>query len=216
MAYVLDTSVLIDAKDLYYGFDLCPGFWDWLDQEIAAGEVMSIARVRRELLDREDELAAWARSRPAGFFRDEDPTVAAAMRRVSDWAMAGDFRDDAKRDFLAKADSMLVAYALAYGHTVVTHEVHNAGNANERKRIKIPTACLAFAVPSELAFPWLQRRGARFVLPPTTATAAAPRRSRATEPPSAVLFPDDAGPAAAGQVPGPGPSLEHVAHGASR
>jgi hypothetical protein len=198
MAYVIDTSVLIDAKDFYYGFELCPGFWEWLDQEIAAGEVMSIARVRTELLDREDELAEWARTRPAGFFREEDATVAAAMTRVSDWAMAGDFRDDAKRDFLDKADSLLVAYALAYGHTVVTHEVHNAGNANQRKRIKIPTACLAFEVPSELAFPWLRRRGARFVLPPAIAgaVAAAPRADDAP----VVLFPglgqDDAGPPA--------------------
>jgi len=198
MAYVIDTSVLIDAKDFYYGFDLCPGFWDWLDQEITAGEVMSIARVRKELTDREDELAEWARTRPAGFFRDEDAAVAAAMTRVSDWATAGDFRDDAKREFLDKADSMLVAHALAYGQTVVTHEVHNAGNANQRKRIKIPTACLAFAVPSELAFPWLRRRGARFVLPPamTRVAAAAPRADDAP----GVLFPglgkDDAGPPA--------------------
>lgn len=195
MAYVIDTSVLIDAKDLYYGFELCPGFWDWLDQEIAAGEVISIARVRRELLYREDELADWTRSRPAGFFREEDATVAAAMTRVSDWAMAGDFRDDAKRDFLDKADSMLVAHALAYGHTVVTHEVHNAGNQNERKRIKIPTACLAFDVPSELAFPWLRRRGARFVLPPAAAAVADVPRD---EP--GVFFPglgqDEAGPPA--------------------
>jgi hypothetical protein len=158
MAYVIDTSVLIDAKDFYYGFELCPGFWEFLDQEIAAGEVMSIARVRAELTAREDELAVWARSRLDGFFREEDAESAAAMRRVADWAVAGDFRDDAKRDFLDKADSALVAYALAHGHTVITHEVHNAGNANERKRIKIPTACLAFDVPSELAFPWLHRR----------------------------------------------------------
>ena len=194
MPYVLDTSVLIDAKDLYYGFELCPGFWDWLDQEIAAGEVMSIARVRRELLEREDDLTAWARRQPPGFFRAEDAGSAAAMTRVSDWAVAGDFRDDAKRAFLDKADSALVAYALAYGHTVVTHEVHNAGNANERKNIKIPTACLAFDVPSELAFPWLRRRGARFVLPPATIAAAiAPPNEQ-----PGVLFPglgqDETGP----------------------
>lgn len=194
MPYVLDTSVLIDAKDLYYGFELCPGFWEWLEREIAGGEVISIARVRAELLGREDQLAAWARKQPAGFFRDEDAGSAAAMTRVSDWAVGADFKDGAKRDFLAAADSALVAYALAYGHTVVTHEVHNAGNANERKWIKIPTACLAFDVPSELAFPWLRRRGARFVLAPATTAAAIARR--ADDVPS-VLFPilglDDAG-----------------------
>ena len=30
MAYLLDTNVFIQAKNLYYGFDFCPAFWDWL------------------------------------------------------------------------------------------------------------------------------------------------------------------------------------------
>lgn len=31
MAYLLDTNVLIAAKNTYYGFDFCTAFWDWLD-----------------------------------------------------------------------------------------------------------------------------------------------------------------------------------------
>lgn len=29
--YLLDANVFIEAKNRYYGFDLAPGFWDWLD-----------------------------------------------------------------------------------------------------------------------------------------------------------------------------------------
>ena len=25
--FVLDTNTLIEAKNRYYGFDICPGFW---------------------------------------------------------------------------------------------------------------------------------------------------------------------------------------------
>ena len=30
MAYFIDADVLIRAKNLHYGFDFCPAFWDWL------------------------------------------------------------------------------------------------------------------------------------------------------------------------------------------
>ncbi len=30
MPYLLDTNVFIQAKNLHYGFDFCPAFWDWL------------------------------------------------------------------------------------------------------------------------------------------------------------------------------------------
>ncbi len=30
MAYLLDADVFIRAKNLHYGFDFCPAFWEWL------------------------------------------------------------------------------------------------------------------------------------------------------------------------------------------
>ena len=33
MLFLLDSDTLIQAKNEYYGFDLCPGFWDWLDRK---------------------------------------------------------------------------------------------------------------------------------------------------------------------------------------
>ncbi len=28
--YLLDTNIFIQAKNLHYGFDFCPAFWEWL------------------------------------------------------------------------------------------------------------------------------------------------------------------------------------------
>ena len=45
MAYLLDADVFIRAKNLHYGFDFCPAFWDWLAQQSDAGIVKSIEKV---------------------------------------------------------------------------------------------------------------------------------------------------------------------------
>jgi hypothetical protein len=37
MAYLLDANVFIQAKNLHYGIDFCPAFWDWLEREGARG-----------------------------------------------------------------------------------------------------------------------------------------------------------------------------------
>ena len=37
MAYLLDTDVFIQAKNLHYGMDFCPAFWDWVVAETARG-----------------------------------------------------------------------------------------------------------------------------------------------------------------------------------
>ena len=57
MAYLLDANVFISAKDLHYGFDFCPAFWDWLIKENLAGKVYSIERVGDELVAGDDEVA---------------------------------------------------------------------------------------------------------------------------------------------------------------
>lgn len=39
MAYLLDANLLIAAKNLHYGCDFCPAFWDWLVESNAASTV---------------------------------------------------------------------------------------------------------------------------------------------------------------------------------
>ena len=167
MAYLLDSNVFIQAKNLHYGFDFCPAFWDWLDQAHAAGTVFSVERVGDELLGGGDELAAWARLRVGSFFIEPDPAVVPSLQATSQWASTGNYEPAAVATFLQVADYYLVAQAHAHGHTVVTHEVV----AHSTKRIKIPNACLGMGVRCVTPFEMLRAEGARFVLASPAATA---------------------------------------------
>ena len=48
--YLIDSDVFITAKNLYYAFNLCPGFWDGVLRHHRAGRLFSIDRVRGEIL----------------------------------------------------------------------------------------------------------------------------------------------------------------------
>jgi len=162
MPYLLDSNVLIQAKNEYYAFHLCPGFWEWIRREHAAGNVFSISRVRDELMEGNDELAEWAGCQSGDFFLEPDRSVGLQMAEVTQWVMNQNFKEAAKRDFLAKADPIIIAMALAHPEfIVVTHEVHIEG---ERKKVKIPTVCQALGVKYERTFTMLTKTHACFGL----------------------------------------------------
>ena len=161
MAYLLDSNTFIQAKNEYYGFDTCPGYWDWLERENTAGNVFSIDRIGDELKEGTDQLAVWAAARGKDFFLPLDAAAVQAMTRVSNWVQGADYQEQAKRAFLRTADPFLIAYGLVHGHTVVTHEVHVEG---ERRKVKIPSVCRALQVPCIRIFEMLRREGARFVM----------------------------------------------------
>ena len=59
MAYLLDANVFISAKNLHYGLDFCPAFWDWIIANNTTGVVFSIEKVGDEVLALGDELSEW-------------------------------------------------------------------------------------------------------------------------------------------------------------
>lgn len=160
MAYLLDTNVFIQAKNLHYGFDFCPAFWDWIDEAHAGGTVFSIEKVGDELVGGGDELATWAKQRTRTFFLEPDTTVVSSLQATSAWANAGGYEPAAATTFLQGADYYLVAHAHAYDHVVVTHEVV----AHSTKRIKIPNACISMAVKCMTPFEMLRVERAKFVI----------------------------------------------------
>ena len=160
MPYLLDANVFIQAKNLHYGFDICPGFWDWLIQANKQGKVYSIEKVRDELEAGNDELAAWARDRGETFFLRPDIQVVQAFVQVSEWVNTAGYEPTAINAFLQDADYYLVAYALAHNFIVVTHEVP----ANTRRKVKIPNACIGLGIKHMTPYEMLRREGARFVL----------------------------------------------------
>jgi hypothetical protein len=163
VAYLLDADVFIQAKNLHYGFDFCPAFWSWIDEEYAAGTVFSIEKVGDELKAGADELALWATGRPE-FFLKPDSAIVPSLQAVSRWASSGAYPAAAVSTFLQVADYYLIAHAHAHQHIVVTHEVVAHGT----KKIKIPNACIDMGVKCMTPFEMLRLERARFVLGPST------------------------------------------------
>ncbi|MBL8142337.1 MAG: DUF4411 family protein [Acidobacteria bacterium] len=160
MPYLLDANVFIQAKNLHYGLDFCPAFWDWLLDANARGLVYSIEKVGDELDAVADELTAWASARGPGFFLKPDTAMLTALAPLSSWVNGQGYEPAAVNTFLQVADYYLVAHALAHKHVVVTHEVPSAST----KKIKIPNVCIGVDVKCMTPYEMLRLERARFVL----------------------------------------------------
>lgn len=161
MTYLIDSDVFMQAKNLHYGFDFCPGFWDWIVKANKAGTVFSIEKVGDEIMAGQDDLATWANQRGATFFLKPDSALLSALGKVSTWASGEKYEPAAVNTFLAVADYYLVGYALAHKHVVITHEIPSTST----KRIKIPDACIGLGVKCMSPFEMLRVEKARFELP---------------------------------------------------
>ena len=160
MAYLLDANVFISAKNLHYGMDFCPAFWEWLVAENAAEKLFSIEKVGDEVLAIEDDLSLWAGERGSEFFLRPDATMFPALAEVSTWTTSQSYEQSAISGFLQVADYYLVSHAYAGKHTVVTHEVASAST----KKIKIPDVCIGMDIKCMTPYEMLRRERARFVL----------------------------------------------------
>jgi len=142
MAYILDANVFIQAKNLHYGLDFCPAFWDWMVRKNDLKELFSIEKVGDEIDAGDDELTDWASQRGSEFFVKPDATILPALGAVSAWVVAQQYEPAAVNTFLQVADFYVIAQALAHGHIVVTHEKASPST----KKIKIPNVCIGLGV----------------------------------------------------------------------
>lgn len=158
MRYLLDANAFIQAKNHFYRFSFCPGFWDWILLEHGKATLFSVERVEAELRAGRDELATWVGSDvPAGFFITPTPEVATAQGVVARWVNAqATYGPAEKARFLGKADPWLIAEAIEHGHEIVTFE--EAVPANSSK-VKIPNVAANFGVRCVSLYDVLERSG---------------------------------------------------------
>lgn len=129
--YLIDSDVLIQAKNRHYGMDFCPAFWDWLLAANKRKMVYSIEAIFDELTptaegeEDEDELSRWARGAGRALFLPHDAEMVKCLPTVSAWAngQGSRYLPEAISQFFGCADYYLVAYALAHKCTIVTQEV---------------------------------------------------------------------------------------------
>lgn len=160
--YVLDANVFIEAHKRYYAFDICPGFWEWLSYRFTRGDIVSIDRVRAEIVGHEDPLSEWAEdsAREDLFADTTEQAVSDAYERVIDWVRENpQFQPQAKEEFARVADGWLVAYAIVYDAVLVTDEVYDK---DIKKKVKIPNVCEEFGVSYMNTFKMLRQLQVRF------------------------------------------------------
>ena len=125
--YLVDSDVFITAKNLYYAFGLCPGFWKSVLHHHRRGRIFSVDRVRSELLagTETEDLVRWVKEEvPKEFFLPVDAdAVVSAYTEIMMWVQRhGRYFDHAKAKFATGADGWLVACARVQGAAVVTNE----------------------------------------------------------------------------------------------
>lgn len=152
--FLLDSDVFIAAKNAYYAFDICPGFWKGILRGYEQGSIRSLDRIRNELLlgRKEEDLVQWvANEVPTAFFHDSNADdVSSAFADVMLWIQRnGQYFDRAKAKFATEADGWLVAYSMVHGTVVVTNEQPRPGSRN---RVLLPDVCVQFAVPYKDTF----------------------------------------------------------------
>lgn len=146
--YLLDTNVLISAKNSYYSFKLCPGFWDCLIHYSKKERICSIDKVRDEIQKGNDDLVLWV-NKLNDFFHDvgKNKSTSSHYKEIIGWTTHNPNYTTGARDRFARgADPWLIAFAKAKSLTLVTHEKSNLhqekkNNSQPIEKIKIPDVC---------------------------------------------------------------------------
>lgn len=162
--FVLDSGVFIQAHRAYYAFDIAPGFWASLLHHVDTGALVSIDRVRDEVLNggKDDALESWVKKKvPKDMFAStKTADVAAQFAPMMRWVQAQEkFKPEAKAEFAIKADGWLIAHAKTHGLPVVTHEQFNA---DRRNKVLIPVVCKQFGVDCINTFGMLRALKVKF------------------------------------------------------
>ena len=163
--YLVDSDVFITAKNAYYAFEICPGFWDSLIALNDAGDLSSLDRIRQELLaGREDEdlVQCVKHDLPDDFFLStQSADVVTAFQEVMLWVQRNpQYVDNAKAKFATEADGWLVAYARVHQNVeIVTNE---QPRPDARARVLLPDVCNQFDVPYRDTFAMLKASGVRY------------------------------------------------------
>lgn len=161
--YVLDANPFIEAKNRYYGFDICPGFWTSLITQHNAKRVFSIDRIRDELAHQDDEIKDWIDGRvPDTFFKKtEDQAVVDKFQEMVQWVFSeSQFTPPAKTEFASVADGWVMAYASVNDLIVVTHEEYAP---DAKRKVPMPNVCVEFDIEYVNTFQMLRDLGEKFV-----------------------------------------------------
>ena len=154
--YWLDSNTFIEPKNRYYSFAIAPGYWEFLEEQGAAGMVSASTMVYDELVkDANDDLAHWVKAhKGTGLFVVPDAQVQGRLQQVAAHVQAN-YQSQRLAEFLGGADPWIIAHAMNDGGRVVTFETRAPGAL----KIKIPNICEELGVEYANLFDVLRTLG---------------------------------------------------------
>lgn len=153
MTYLLDANAFIEAKNEFYRFTFCPGYWEWILDKNKLGIVYSIDKIFDEITRGNDDLAEWAKSHKE-LFISETESLPESLSLVSQWASGQNYTPAAISKFFSSGDYYLVAHAHTPKYTLVTRE---RPDSNSKGRVMIPNACKALEIKFMSPFDMLEK-----------------------------------------------------------
>lgn len=147
--YLIDSNALIQPYKEYYGMDIVPGFWVFLEQEIHKGTVVIIQQVKKEVLSfhEQDELKRFIGSLPASLIMKPEVKTQTAYSDIARYT-SEEFPENQSSQFLRGADGWLIAEANVRNGIIVTLE-------SERKKGKITIFQAGALLPdTKIVRPW--------------------------------------------------------------
>lgn len=158
--FILDSNAFMQAKQKFYAFDICPGYWTALVWHQQAGVLRSVDRVREEIEAGGDDLWDWVqKSFPEGGFAETGTAeVLKNYGQLQQWVSGNAlYTSSAKLEFAEEknADGWLIAYAMTLENCVVV--TMEDFNAEKRNKVPIPNLCSAFGIESITPFEMLRR-----------------------------------------------------------
>ncbi|MBQ9259197.1 MAG: DUF4411 family protein [Neisseriaceae bacterium] len=160
MAYLLDTNIFLQSKNLEYRFSFCNDFWQLLIDLHNAGIIFSISSVRNEIFRGNDYLVEWVKTQlPSSFFLNEhDQETLNRYGDLINWVNnSGLYNPNIIKVFAnhEHADTWLIAYAAAHQMSIITHETIKRPNRNTK--VQIPEAAQVLNVPCVSLYDFLEQ-----------------------------------------------------------
>jgi len=169
--FLLDTDVLIAAKNLYYPIDRVPQFWVWILNNASHEHIKIPSRVIDEILRGNDELSQWVKTNRVVLELDEEVDAQDWSETLTNgygYRSIGAAQQDLVEQ---RADPFLIAHALfdTSVRRVVTLETVTTAPSNLPSPInrKIPTVCDVLGVEHLDTFKLIRELDFRIPLSPT-------------------------------------------------
>ncbi|MDE5603758.1 MAG: DUF4411 family protein [Helicobacter sp.] len=164
--YLIDTNIFIESAYRFYAFDICPGFWEFLEKCSESDSIKSISKVYDEITPDNPNLQDFKEQlKNRGFFLSIENINPESYAKVSQELQTMQYTQKAISDFSSGADYFLVALAYQESYTIVTHEAKSGNNA--KNTIKIPNVCEQLEIKCIDVAEFLRSEKARFVLEET-------------------------------------------------